>query len=438
MRFVALALILISLPIFIGMLRQNPDRRGLALTALGMMLFCGYAVRIDASIISWPLWNGIAKGAEVSAVDTLSLALIATRAKRGGMFPFWGLLGFYGATLVLSIFASTVPVATMFVWWQWVRLVVIFTAVAGECHRPEARTGLIRGLSLGLMLQAGFVIYQKLQGVVQATGTMPHQNMLGMMTELALLPLIAALLGGERGWLPRLGALAGLIVVVGGGSRGTMALVGGGILVLTLVSLWRQVTPTKLKIVGLGALVLALTVPLGVLTLKERFGSGSVITEETERAAFERAAKAMAWDHPIGVGANMYVPTANTDGYAQRAGVAWNFANRSAVVHNAYLVARAETGWAGQLAYMLLLFVPLIVGLRFVIRYRRDPAGDIVLGSTVALGVLAIHNTYEFAGLTYPVFVVMVVNLAIIGGLTRIRRNVRRSTGSLIGHPQAI
>ncbi|MBS0477843.1 MAG: O-antigen ligase family protein, partial [Proteobacteria bacterium] len=281
-------------------------------------------------------------------------------------------------------------------------------------------TGLLRGLSLGLMLQAGYVINQKLHGVVQATGTMYHQNTLGMMTELALLILIAALLAGERATLIKAGIVAGLIVIAGGGSRGAMGIAGGGIVVYTLLSLIRQVTPIKLKMVGLGVLAAVVIVPLGMATLKERFGSESITTQETQRAAFERAARAMAADHPIlGVGANMYVPTANLQGYADKAGVAWNFANRSAPVHNAYLLARAETGWAGEFAFLALLIVPIAIGLRFAFRNRNGMSGEIALGAAAAVAVNLLHNNYEFTVFNYEVFALVFVAIGMIAAQVR-------------------
>jgi hypothetical protein len=58
----------------------------------------------------------------------------------------------------------------------------------------------------------------------------------------------------------------------------------------------------------------------------------------------------MSADHWLGVGANNFVSVNNTGGYAARAGMDWGPATRSKPAHNAYLVARAETGWLGEIA----------------------------------------------------------------------------------------
>lgn len=417
MRYVALVLILASLPAFIGFLRQNPHRRAWAFTALGVMLFLGDTLRIDGAIIAWPLWNGIARGVEISPVDSLMVALIATRRRTPGALPLWSVVGLYGAALCLSLVPASVPMASLFVCWQFARMILLFMAVGGECHRDDLRAGLLAGLSLGLMLQAGYVMQQKAHGMVQATGTMFHQNSLGMMTELAVLPLLAALLAGDRRKLIIAGIVAGMIVIAGGGSRGAMGIAGGGVVVMMLLSLIRGVTPIKAKVVGLGLVALAIATPLAMMTLKDRFGSSSMTVQDDQRPAFERAATEMAADHPLGVGANLYVPTANTKGYADRAGVAWNFANRSAPVHNAYLLARAETGWAGELALILLLIVPLLRGLRLAFARRHGLRGEMALGSAVALGVNVVHNNFEFAVMTYNVMALLFVNLGLVAAL---------------------
>jgi O-antigen ligase len=95
-------------------------------------------------------------------------------------------------------------------------------------------------------------------------------------------------------------------------------------------------------------------------------------------------------DNPMGVGANQYSLTANIGGYYERAGVAWNWSNRSTKVHNMYLLAGAETGWIGAFAFSLLIVWPIVTGLLFLLTNRADPRGDIVLGNVAAFIAFAI------------------------------------------------
>ena len=427
MRFIALALILLSLPIFIALLKNHPHRRGWGMAAMIFMLFLGTGVlRVNASIIGWPLWAGIARGIEITPIDTMAIALLLTRTRKMTLVPLWGLLAFYGFTLLLSLISSAVPLATLFVIWQYIRILLVFAVVANEIDRDDMRRGLYAGLSLGLILEAGFVAAEKFTGVIQAGGTIGHQNTLGMMVELSVLPLIAALMTGDRRWLIRIGTIAALGVMAGGGSRGTMGLGGAGIVVFVLLSLILRPTALKGKIAGLGVLAMMLAVPFAVMTLNARFAGGSFVTTETERAAFERAARAMSADHPFGVGANMYVSVANTAGYSQRAGVTWWHTSRAAPVHNGYLLARAETGWIGEFALILLLLVTALRGLRIAFVNRKHPAGDIALASTVAIGVNIVHNTFEFAVHSYPVQALLILNMALIATQLAAAKRPRR------------
>lgn len=422
MRFIALALIMLSLPIFVAWLQSSSRNRNHALTLLGLLVFVTGSLSIDAAFITWPIWNGTARGISIAPSDMLALALLFTRKRSRARLPFVGVIWTYLAVLTLSVVYSRLPMASMFSVWDFGRCFIVFLAVAGEMARPGAFGALLRGLAMGLMLQAGYVINQKLSGVVQASGTLVHQNILGMMTVAAVLPLLGAMLEGERHWLIKAGVLAGLIVVAGGGSRGAIAIMGGACALLIIVSLIRRQTSQKLAIAGMAAVMVAIATPFAVMTLQDRFGGYSMLTQEEQRAAMERAARAISADYPLGVGANLYTNVSNIDGYSNRAGLAWNKANRSVPVHNAYLLMRAELGYHGQAVFMFLLGLPLIAGLAHAFRNRRKNADGYVLGSVAALGAIAVQSQFEYAVAVYTVQLTMIMNLAIIAGRIRAAR----------------
>lgn len=430
MRFVALALILASLPVFIALLRKYPHRRAWAVTAIAAAFFFNNIVPMGTYLYAWALWPGPVRGLSISLLETLSLALILTRS-RSWRLPFWGVFAFYGFTLLLSIIPAKVPVAAMFACWQFMTLLLLFTAIGGECRYLEARRALIAGMSIGGIVQAGFVIHQKLTGAIQASGSFGHQNMLGMMVELALLPMIASLLAGDRRKIVIAGTIAFLIVVAGGGSRGTVAFAGAGAALLLFLSLARSRTPAKLRVAAVGVLALAVAAPLTVATLQERFGSVSAIAYGDEsRAAMERAARAISSDHPMGIGANQYVTVANENGYSLRAGVEWGGGNLGAPVHNAYLLARAETGWLGFFAISLMLIYPTIRGLIFAFSKRSGPDGEIVLGSAIALFVNIVHNNFEYALHVYFVTALVIINISVIAAVLQSHKSGRGSRAS--------
>lgn len=417
MRFALLALIILTFPMFVAWLQSQKGSRDTALFLLGAMVFITGSLKIDAALITWPLWNGTARGVVISPADMLALALIVTRRTSGIRLPFKSIVAFYGLTVALSLVFSRLPIATAFSLWDFMRGALAFAAVGGEMLRPGAYLALTRGLAAGLILQAGYVAQQKVSGSVQATGTLAHQNLLGVMAEITLMNVLVVLLEGNKSWLLRAGVLSAAIILAGGGSRGALAIAGGGAAILIVFSLARRQTGTKWGIAAASLALVAMSAPVAMLTLKDRFGNSSILTQEEQRAAMERAALAMAHNNPMGVGANLYTNVSNLEGYADRAGVAWNKANRSVPVHNAYLLSRAELGYQGELAFVLLMLVPCLSGIYFAFRNRNRPLEGQILGPAVALGAVMVHSQYEFLIMLYTAQFPLMLSLGAMAGL---------------------
>lgn len=426
MRFVALAFILLSLPVFIALLKQFPAKRDWALVALGLMMFLIGDLQADAAVISWRLWQGTSRGFFISPADMLAIALIVTRSGPRGRSPFLWLVLLYPVPATISAIVGVMPMASFFTVTVTLKMVLLFVALAGELRRPTALPSLMTGLAMGLMIQGGYVIKEKLSGVVQAKGTSDHQNILGMMVEMSLIPLIAMVLEGERRKIIYGGIIAALIIVAGGGSRGTMAFITVGIILTFLLSIIRRPTPRKTKILGLAVLGALVFVPLGLATLENRFGDNSAIEFDGARPAFERAARAMAADYPFGIGGNNYVLVANKEGYSQRAGVEWGGNNLTAPVHNSFLLARAETGWFGQIIMFMLLTLPLVAGLRVSFADRKSPMFGMGLASTSVMIVTVLHCNYEYAWHLEVVQRLFFANLAILSACLALHRSQKR------------
>jgi hypothetical protein len=436
MTYFLAAAFLLAIPVFIAFLQGQPQRRIWAFAAIGALPLLTNLTTIGF-VYSWPAWNGTVRGFGVSLTVAIALAIIATQKKFDAKLPFVSIFILYGFTLILSVFVSSMWLSAVFVCWQFLSVLVVYAAVSTESHQFKIRNVILTGLSLGLINQAIYVILQKMDGVIQAKGTMGHQNILGLATELAVLPLFGAVLGGDRRPIVFAGIGAALVCIAGSGSRGTIGIAGGAIVLLTLVSLLRNTSSRKFAVVGLGAVVLACATPFAIGTLNERFQGGTFVTEEDERKSFEDMARAMTLKHPLGVGANQFVFVSNRDGYAARAGVPWQQADRSVPVHNAYLLARSETGWLGEFAFILILVVPCAVALRLSFKDRKSPGGEVVLGSAIALVANMVHNNYEFAVHTVDIQALLFINLGIIAAekrsqITNARNEKRRKAAQRV------
>jgi O-antigen ligase len=398
MRWIALALILASIPLLIAFLQSGgTKRRDLAVLCAGGLMFCTGPLELAASPIVWPMWQGYLKGVTVSVLDAIAIALLMSSRARFQRPPFLLLIALFAIPIVLSWPLAPAKQPAFFAVFQIAQMTIYFIALAGELQRATAIKSLMKGLAVGLMIQAGYVIWQKMGGVVQASGTVAHQNILGIMVELSLLPLVAAVFEGEKNKLVYAGILSGLLVIAGGGSRGSMVFLTLGLVIFLILTFARRPTRRKTQLLGFVLVATTAAVPVGIMTLEDRFGESSLLTEEPQRAAFERAARAMAADHPLGVGANNFVSVNNVQGYAAQAGLDWSSALRSKPAHNAYLVARAETGWAGQISLLLLISGIVIAGIRTGFRRRNVPYVGLALGSASAIAAVAIHSNYEYA-----------------------------------------
>jgi O-antigen ligase len=424
MRFIGILIIFLSIPAFIIFLRANPRYRKFAYFAIGFLPFGVTFMNVDAALISWSTWTGYSKGIIFSLLDTLALAVIVTARKPFSRLPLTGLIIAYMLTIVVSMVFSGVFVSSSFYLVQVLRLLLVFSAVATFASHLPSVNWLAAGLAVGAIWEAVVTIDQRLGGAVQASGTVGHQNLLGYMLHFVTLPLLAILLSGHKHKLIAIGVFASLVAVSLGASRGTIAFAALGVPLLLVLSIIRNPTPQKWRLVGLGLLVAAVVVPLTLSSLGQRFGSDGVSVKlDSERSAFERAAKEMLSDNPMGVGANQYVLVANTGGYNDRAGVNWNYSSRSGKVHNMYLLAGAETGWLGLISLLGVLGWSIALGLRFAYTNRRDPRGDLVLGCTVAIFICSLHGLYEWIFFMMSAQYMFAISLGIIAGCVRHRRS---------------
>ncbi len=386
---------------------------------MGFLPFGVGAFHLYMAAISWPGWPGYVKGTEISLLDLLALALYLSFPRSGSALPFRLSMALYFVAVLLSAFQAPIPTAALFYVWQIARMFLVYTAVCKACVDERVAPALLTGMTIGLCFEACDAIWERFGlGILQAGGTLGHQNFLGLMSHFVTFPCLALLLAGERGWLPIVAPLAGVFIAVLTVSRGTIGLVGVGYVGIFILSAVRRWTPRKALLLVAGLAAAGILAPFILSSFNERFGEQPAQQGNyDERAAFEKAAELMISDHPLGVGANYYVVAANTEGYNSRAKVAYIIGSDSANVHNIYYLVAAETGYFGLFAFIVMLLQPLIVAFRCGWRNRGDRRGDLLLGFGVALLMIYIHSYFEWIFITFQAQYMFALDAGLVAGL---------------------
>lgn len=423
MRYIGILLIIVSIPAFIVLLNSQPKLRRYAYFALGLFPLTLSALNVDAAFYNLPRWLGYADAISVSLLDTLALALIITRRNVLRQLPFLGMFLLYILAVAASVVVADQFIPATFYLFQLLRILVIFLAVASVVREPDAVKLICLGIATGAIYQGIFAVYQRGTGTFQVSGSFAHQNTLGFMLHFVTIPLLALLMAKKQSGLYLAAVAAAGVAVALSASRGSIAFVCVGIVLLFILSLMRQNTSRKYSLIGATVGLALLVSPVAVAGLNQRFDNLAKAGSYDERAAFEEAATMMLMENPMGVGPNQYPLAANTRGYSSRAGVAWNPGSRSANVHHMYLLMGAETGWLGMTTFAAFLMWIIISGLKFAFQNKRDPVGDLVLGFTVTMIVVAVHGLYEWIFVTYEVQAMFAVALGIMAGSIRARKN---------------
>ncbi len=390
---------------------------------MGLLPFLQPALpQLDFALLSWGTgWPGLVSGIEVSAFDLLTLAIYVGLARPPLRSPFSIILALYLVAVLVSMIEAAAPTASVFYLWQVCRVALLLIVVARASTDPAIATNLLTGMALGVVLECGVTLYQRFGlGIVQTSGTFAHQNTLGLVLHLAVLPQVALLLAGHRNWTTVIVPLAGVATVVLTTSRAALLYAVTGFVLLYILSSLRHMTLRK-GLLGIAGCCIALGfAPLAISSFEKRFEVDPLREEEyDERAAFARAATAILLDNPLGVGANHYVYVAKNFGYSERAGVLANEQNRNNLVHNAYLLAASETGWLGLAAFAMLLAYPLATAFRVGWPSRAGPEGDLLMGLGIGLLMVCLHSTLEFILLLRDSQYLLAVTIGLVLGVSR-------------------
>jgi O-antigen ligase len=418
-KWIALALLLLAVPALAAWLRTNPKAAPLVWGLLGFLPFVLGPWHLMVSPYATPIWSGYVKGWEISLLDTVALGIIfGTR----GRWPRLTLVvPFVIYILAVTFAVSQAKFAALALSYpiQLCRVFLVFIAVTRVAVNERGERAVFTGLVLGLAVQACYAVTAKAGGALQTGGSLGHQNLLGFVSHLAVMPAFAMFLAGRFPRTAFAGVIAGILDVILTASRATIALSVFGLVLTLLLSISLRFSRRKAALALIGVLVLLVTYPLANIVLEQRLEAQnqSFFAEDKEREAFERAARAMIRAEPMGVGPNHYVFIANTEGYSARAGVAWRSQSRSTSVHNSYLLVTAETGFLGLISFVTLIVCAAWFAFRTAFQYRDEQASELLIGVGCGIVAMSLHGLLEWMFVVYPTQYVLAVGFGFIGGL---------------------
>ncbi len=426
MKWIFLLFLAGLVPFMVQWMRADARIAPWVWAAIGFLPFVTTPWHLYVAPVSWPMWPGYAKGIEISLLDALALAMLLSVPARARILPFKVPLFFFLVMLVLSSVQAEVTLAAFFPVWQFMRMIMVVAAVASVCRDERAAQAVINGMVAGLCYQTVVAMRASFGGAFQTGGSLGHQNLLGLMSHFVVFPALAVLLSGRRSLAGALGPLAGAAAVVLTASRATIGLAAPGYLATLAVSLFAKPTKRKMMVAGIGIAALFVAAPFAANSLKNRFEQAPLSEDYDERAAFERAARMIIAEHPLGVGANQYVLVVNTRGYAERAGIEPTFGSRSANVHNIFLLMAAELGVLGSIAFGLTLLWPAAYALTMYFRRRGSANDEILLGLAVAIVLVVVHSLFEWILIMFPAQYLLAIATGLIAGLGGARVPAKR------------
>ena len=422
MKWIVLAALIAAVPVIVEWLRTNPREAPWLSGLMGVLLFVYGPYNLSVAPYPWAMWPGYVKGIDVTVLDVVALGIVIGTRHRPFKMPFRWQMILYLIAVVIAIPQSPVPMASSFYVWQLIRVYIVFRAVALVSQDDRHWNAILAGLILGLSFHALTAGWAWGRGVTQSGGRLGHQNLLGMFTNMVLMPSLAMALAGIRLRWAMLGVFAAAIALTATASRASIALGAVGVGLTLLVSLVRRPSQRKFGMAFLALIALGVTAPLASYSLSNRFQGSSFsiyFDGDDVRNRMIQATEKMIADHPFGVGPNYFVVSANTEQYWLRAGIPQTRGNMAAHVHNSYLLVQAETGFIGLGAVLLILFSAITYPLYISFKYRRNIRGDILAGLSVGLITFVIQNRVEWGVVTETVQYMLAINFGLIAGLAR-------------------
>lgn len=285
------------------------------------MVCCAiFAEQLDVNFGGEYWYRGTSRGFAFSITDLLAISiLLATWAAprhppRRGFVP--ASLGAVGVYFAYCVYMTVNALQPTFALWELVNIprgVLVLLAAAAYVRTRHELGILVLGLAFAAGLEAAIALHQRyVSGVLRAHGTLGHANSLSMYACMVGPVLLAAALSNWATWrrvVAGLGAAAATVGVLLSISRAglpiyALVMVGTAVACLTWEITRLKVIGAVLVLAGCGAAVLGTWDQFRARYAEATLAQEYLDEEKDGRGVYLRLARAIAKDHPWGVGLN--------------------------------------------------------------------------------------------------------------------------------------
>lgn len=362
--------------------------------------FFSTAYLIDINFVSMEWYRGDTRGFEFGLTDWMILSLLGVmlasprwRSKPFTLLPpnsSWLII--YLVIAIISTFVAYVTVYAQFGLMKIVRGLVVFIVAYNYLQDEDDLRFVTYILAAIVAMEMLLVLDQRMSGIYRAFGSTPHSNTLAGYINMINMIFFSLLLGTKRDSKLYWAVLAmGSVMVLASFSRGAIATMTIGYLLVIALSYRHKFTARKTQILVVLALVALPVVMKTGPALMERFLYAPEESGES-RVLANTAAIAMANEHLLGVGLNNYSHVINETVYI-------NYIESEVdrgIVHNIFLLHACEMGWLGMAVFIILTLNFIRLGYKTIVATRSPLIGAYAIGITTAIIVTTLQGSLEW------------------------------------------
>lgn len=355
-------------------------------------------VRASINFVSHEHYRGPDRGFEVTLADLIVCALILIMVSKFPARVRWlphntALFAAFFVVAAASAWAAPDRLLAAFSLAKMVRVYALYWCAANLLRIGTSKRYLCSGFVAAASYVALVSVQQKyLQGIYRVPGPFDHSNTVPLYLNLVIPVLLLFSMLATREQLGRmvtasLAVIGVLAAVLATGSRVGIALAGGATLVMLVIGNVR-LRSRRIRIYSLAALLVMLGGGMKATdSIIDRFLNAPEASGAA-REEFNKAARLMAADNPLGVGINNFSRAlSDVPGYRRHIEVMETEA-QAGVAHHIYWLTAAETGYIGVAVFVLLQAQVLVLTMRGAL---RTGSLDSLFAAAFLVGLSTLH-----------------------------------------------